>query len=358
MKALIEGGEEVEALRERILGRVSRQRRAASRDRSGGAGGRCAAQRRAGRRHRGAGHRRGEGAHAAHLRDALRAVREVLRPRPRARPAGERGRGDRRDRRAVHRRAGHAAHHAHLPHRRCGFADRGGEPAREQVHGNGALLARRCATSPIRAGEPVAISRSGEVADRRRQRPRARAPQGAVRGHPGGDGRRAGEGREGAGELGPAHPADHHRVRRTHQVRERRGRRDGGQADRRGHRLVHPGGDRSQAPRRGAGQGPAAQRQADRRQGQGGEDPGHGAAGQHHLPDPLDHHGEGRPAGAGGRSARAHSAGDLQDPRHHRAVCRGWRSCSRRARPRTRACWRRSPARCPSARTPRASSAW
>ena len=77
--------------------------------------------------------------------------------------------------------------------------------------------------------------------------------------------------------------------------------------------------------RRGGAQakGLRPERQADRRQGQGGEDSGHRAAGQHHLPDPLDHHGEGRPAGAGRRGARAHSAGDLQDARHHRRSAAG-----------------------------------
>ena len=41
------------------------------------------------------------------------------------------------------------------------------------------------------------------------------------------------------------------------------------------------------------------------------------------------------------------------------ALChqRAWRSCSRRARPRTPACWRKSPVPCRSARTRRASSA-
>ena len=103
----------------------------------------------------------------------------------------------------------------------------------------------RYVTNP--RGEPVAISRSGEADDRRRQRPRARAPQGAVRRHVDGHRRRAGQGRQGAGRVGSAHAADHHRVRRPHQVRERRGRRDRRQADRRSHRPVDPGRDRSRS---------------------------------------------------------------------------------------------------------------
>ncbi len=54
----------------------------------------------------------------AHLRDDERRVREVLRARSCPRHAGQYGRGGRRHRRAIDRRAGHPAHHAHLPHRR------------------------------------------------------------------------------------------------------------------------------------------------------------------------------------------------------------------------------------------------
>jgi DNA-directed RNA polymerase subunit beta' len=72
-------------------------------------------------RHRQPRHRRGQGQDRAVLRHALGRVLEVLRARPRPRLAGERRRGDRRDRRAVDRRAGHAADDAHLPHRRRGL---------------------------------------------------------------------------------------------------------------------------------------------------------------------------------------------------------------------------------------------
>jgi hypothetical protein len=133
MKALVEGGEVVEALRERILGRVAAVT-SSSRD------GECCSRRHAARRGRGRRDRalgidEVQGAHAAHLRDALRPVRQVLRPRPRPRHAGERRRGGRRDRRAVDRRAGHPADDAHLPHRRRGVARRGGQPGRGQVGG-------------------------------------------------------------------------------------------------------------------------------------------------------------------------------------------------------------------------------
>ena len=56
----------------------------------------------------------------AHLRDPQRHLRQVLRARSRPRHAGQSRRGGRRHRRAVDRRARHAAHHAHLPSGRCG----------------------------------------------------------------------------------------------------------------------------------------------------------------------------------------------------------------------------------------------
>ena len=49
-----------------------------------------------------------------------RRLRHLLRARSRPRHAGQHGRGGRRHRGAVDRRAGHPAHHAHVPHRRRG----------------------------------------------------------------------------------------------------------------------------------------------------------------------------------------------------------------------------------------------
>ena len=53
-----------------------------------------------------------------------RRLRRLLRARSRPRHARQHGRGRRRHRGAVDRRAGHAAHHAHLPHRRHGAGGR------------------------------------------------------------------------------------------------------------------------------------------------------------------------------------------------------------------------------------------
>ena len=96
--------------------------------------------------HRGGRRRRGQGAHAADLRHALRPVRQVLRPRPRPRRPGQRRRSGRRDRRAVDRRAGHAADDAHVPHRRCGVARGGGLQRRGEVATASSASTRRCAT--------------------------------------------------------------------------------------------------------------------------------------------------------------------------------------------------------------------
>ena len=178
MKALVEGGEVVEALRERILGRVTATDVLQPRDPAGGPRRRHAPRRGRGREDRVPRHRRGQGPHAPHLRHALRHLREVLRPRPRPRRARERGRGGRRHRRAVDRRAGHAAHDAHLPHRRRGLADRGGELRGGQVQRRRALRAHDALRDERarRADRDLAQRRDHH---RGRQRPRARAPQGA-----------------------------------------------------------------------------------------------------------------------------------------------------------------------------------
>ena len=68
--------------------------------------------------HRRRGHRRGARALAADLPVTPRRLPHVLRAQPGDRPAGRHRRGGGHHRRAVDRRAGHAADHAHVPHRR------------------------------------------------------------------------------------------------------------------------------------------------------------------------------------------------------------------------------------------------
>ena len=118
MTPLVEGGEVIEGLGDRVLGRVALEdirdpfndeviveaNEEIDEDKVA--------------RDRGRRPRAGEDPLGAHLPVAAGRLRQLLRPRPGARAHGEPRRGDRRHRRAVDRRAGHAAHHAHLPHRR------------------------------------------------------------------------------------------------------------------------------------------------------------------------------------------------------------------------------------------------
>jgi DNA-directed RNA polymerase subunit beta' len=162
MRALVEGGEVIESLRDRVLGRVTAievQHPETQERCSGRRDARRGQPRHARERRR----RRGQGAHRADLLHALRHLRQVLRPRPRPRRAGER---------AVRRSAycgasrsasRHAADEAHVPHRRRGLA------------GGGALQRRRQGPTAIGGfnptmryvtngkGELVVISRSGEI---------------------------------------------------------------------------------------------------------------------------------------------------------------------------------------------------
>ena len=71
----------------------------------------------------------------ADLRVAARRLHALLRPRPVDRQAGRARPGGRRRRRAVDRRARHAADDAHVPHRRHGVAHFGAEHTRFEAQG-------------------------------------------------------------------------------------------------------------------------------------------------------------------------------------------------------------------------------
>ena len=73
---------------------------------------------------------------------------QLLRPRPRAWPLDQHRRGGRRHRGAVDRRAGHAADDAYVPHRWRGVASRCGEQRRsaQQGHASASTTSRRCST--------------------------------------------------------------------------------------------------------------------------------------------------------------------------------------------------------------------
>ena len=198
----------------------------------------------------------------ADLRDQERRLRQVLRARPCPRHAGQHRRGGRRHRRPVDRRAGHAAHHAHLPHRRHGAGGRAVD-AGVELRRQG----RRSATATSSRdsdGRLIAMGRNMQlvIVDRDGTE-RAVAPRHLRRAAAGRRGRQ-GEARPAAGRMGSLHPADPHRSRRHGRVRGPGRRRLGVGDDRRGdrhhqargHRLAgQPARQRPQAGDRGQGQG-------------------------------------------------------------------------------------------------------
>ena len=222
--AIIEGGEEIESLRDRIVGRTAledvidpvegaRHRRGERRDQRRPRAG-DSALRRPARPH----------SLGADLRVAPRRLHQVLRPQPRDGQARRHRRGGRRHRRAVHRRAGHAAHDAHVPHRRHG-APRRVVQARS-AHGRHDQVRRA-----ERRQEPRRRDHRDEPQRRarhhRRARPRGRAlPDRLRRAHPR-RGRRERQGRPGARDVGPVHLRHPDRGRRHRQVPGPEGRRDG-----------------------------------------------------------------------------------------------------------------------------------
>ena len=139
--AIMEGGDILEPLRDRIVGRVSQEE---IYDPMTGELLICSVGQEitetAGQRHPGGRHRAGEDPLGAHLRDPPRRVRAVLRPQPGHRQAGRDRRGGGRHRRAVDRRARHPAHDADLPLRRHreprlrAVEARGQEPRHRALH--------------------------------------------------------------------------------------------------------------------------------------------------------------------------------------------------------------------------------
>ena len=135
IRPIIESGEVIEPLRDRIVGRV------ASENIKDPFGGSVIVEvneeitRRWRRAIQAAGIEKVRIRSVLDLRGAARRVRPLLRPRPRHRQAGGDGHGGGRHRRPVHRRAGHAAHHAHVPHRRHGAAPPSRPPSRRRTPG-------------------------------------------------------------------------------------------------------------------------------------------------------------------------------------------------------------------------------
>ena len=133
---IVEGGDVVEGLGERVLGRV------VSEDVVVAATGEVLvksgvlideeARQDAGKD----GRRSSHGAITDYLRNSLRRLRAMLRARSGPGPPHQHRRGRGRHRRAVDRRAGNSAHHAYLPRRRCGLTSGGGQRSRSQEQGH------------------------------------------------------------------------------------------------------------------------------------------------------------------------------------------------------------------------------
>ena len=116
--ALVEGGEIIEKLGDRILGRVAVDDIFDPYTGEVLVGVGRGDHRGEGQGRRGRGHRPRQDPLGAHLRDPARHLRALLRPRPGPRAHGQHRRGGRRHRRPVDRRARHAADDADVPHRR------------------------------------------------------------------------------------------------------------------------------------------------------------------------------------------------------------------------------------------------
>jgi DNA-directed RNA polymerase subunit beta' len=144
------------------------------------------------------------GALADHLRAALRRLLAVLRPRPRARSPDQHRRGGGRHRRAVDRRAGHAADDAHVPHRRRGLASGGGLERGSEGQGHDPLPQHQ--GGPSREGPPGHDQPLRRAGRGRRVRPRARALQDPVRRR---DQRRRGRGRRAGHRVAQWDPHTH-----------------------------------------------------------------------------------------------------------------------------------------------------
>ena len=203
----------------------------------------------------------------AHLRDHQRLLRQVLRARSCPRHAGQYGRGGGRHRRAIDRRAGHAAHHAHVPHRRCG-ANLGAVVRRIELRGH-----HQDQEQERRAQFGRRSDRDEPQPDRRRHRSgrhrACRAPH-PVRRAAEGRGRRAHQARPAHRRVGSLYAADHDRSRGRDRLRGSGRRpvddRDARRIDRhrqaRRDRLAHGLGPRPAGFASGAGD-----------QGQGRQDP-------------------------------------------------------------------------------------
>ena len=239
-RAIVESGEIIEPLRDRIIGRV-----VARADHRPAVGQRAARPQRRDRRGEGGrgpgrGHREGQDPLGADLRVTPRRVRQVLRPRPGDRQAGRDGSGGRRRRRAVDRRARHAADDAHVPHRRHGVAHLGcsRRSTRSTRASSSSTTCRWSSGRSAQGGnELIVMNRNGHLViqdDKGRDRERYQIPYGA---RLQGQGRPAGRERPDPGRVGSVHVLDPHRGNRSDPLQGHHRGPHGPRGPRRGHRV-------------------------------------------------------------------------------------------------------------------------
>ena len=104
-------------------------------------------------------------------------LREVLRRQPRDRPDGQDRRSRRHHRRAVHRRARHAAHDAYLPHRWRRVRQTFKQPIIKAKNDGDVTLQRASASCRALDGKWIVLNKNGYDHDPRQGRPRTRALQ-------------------------------------------------------------------------------------------------------------------------------------------------------------------------------------
>uniref|UniRef100_A0A0N4Z2X9 Phosphate acetyltransferase n=1 Tax=Parastrongyloides trichosuri TaxID=131310 RepID=A0A0N4Z2X9_PARTI len=202
-----------------------------------------------------------------------------------------------RHRRPVHRRTGHAADHAYVPHRWRGFACGPGQRGGNQVQRYRGLRQHDALRHQLegRTRGHLAFRRTGDL---RRQRPRTRTPQDPVRRDRAGGRWRSREGWRASGDVGSADPSDRVGIRRRRPLREHRRRRDRCQAGGRSHRPVDARRHHAEDPWRQDRH--ASADQAGQRERRRCQDRRHRPLGEHLVP--------------GGRADH----GIAKDPRHYR----------------------------------------
>ena len=178
--AVVDGGEVIAPLADRILGRTAAVDILDPSQRRGYPPGGSVDRRGRRRPDRAGRDRRGIDPLGADLRIAHRRLRQVLWPRSRARYGRQYGRGGRRHRSAIDRRARHAADDAHLPYRRGGAARRRAILGRGRFDATIEVKNRNVVLNS--AGVPVVMGRNIEIVlldEAGREKARHRVPYGA-----------------------------------------------------------------------------------------------------------------------------------------------------------------------------------